>query len=105
MARGGGSAALFAAMHLEPIRFALLFAIGLILGAARIHRNNTSTAIVAHMTNNLPGDRHPVPGGLRSPTGRTAGPTDAASCSPPVARSWGWESEEPQRAGDGRCLQ
>lgn len=49
------SAALFAAMHLEPIRFALLFAIGLILGAARIHRNNTSTAIVAHMTNNLPG--------------------------------------------------
>lgn len=49
------SAALFAAMHLEPIRFALLFAIGLILGWARIHRNNTSTAIVAHMTNNLPG--------------------------------------------------
>ena len=49
------SAALFAAMHLEPIRFALLFAIGLILGAARIHRNNTTTAIVAHMTNNLPG--------------------------------------------------
>jgi len=28
------SAALFAAMHLEPIRFALLFAIGLILGSA-----------------------------------------------------------------------
>ena len=49
------SAALFAAMHLEPIRFALLFAIGLILGWARIHRNNTTTAVVAHMTNNLPG--------------------------------------------------
>jgi membrane protease YdiL (CAAX protease family) len=49
------SAALFAAMHLEPIRFLLLFAIGLILGLARIHRNNTSTCIVAHMTNNLPG--------------------------------------------------
>jgi membrane protease YdiL (CAAX protease family) len=49
------SAALFAAMHLEPIRFVLLFAIGLILGWARIHRNNTSTAIVAHMTNNMPG--------------------------------------------------
>ncbi len=49
------TAALFAAMHLEPIRFALLFAIGLILGWARIHRNNTTTAIVAHMTNNLPG--------------------------------------------------
>jgi membrane protease YdiL (CAAX protease family) len=49
------SAALFAAMHLEPIRFALLFAIGLILGLARVHRNNTTTAIVAHMTNNIPG--------------------------------------------------
>jgi membrane protease YdiL (CAAX protease family) len=49
------SAALFAAMHLEPIRFLLLFAIGLILGAARVHRNNTTTSIVAHMTNNLPG--------------------------------------------------
>ncbi|MEZ5186686.1 MAG: type II CAAX endopeptidase family protein [Candidatus Nanopelagicales bacterium] len=49
------SAALFAAMHLEPIRFMLLFAIGLILGWARIHRNNTSTSIVAHMTNNIPG--------------------------------------------------
>lgn len=49
------SAALFAAMHMEPIRFLLLFAIGLILGLARVHRNNTSTAIVAHMVNNLPG--------------------------------------------------
>lgn len=49
------TAALFAAMHLEPIRFVLLFAIGLILGWARLHRNNTTTAIVAHMTNNLPG--------------------------------------------------
>ena len=49
------SAALFDAMHLEPIRFALLFAIGLILGWARVHRNNTTTAIVAHMTNNMPG--------------------------------------------------
>lgn len=49
------TAALFAAMHLEPIRFALLFAIGLILGVARVHRNNTTTPIVAHMVNNLPG--------------------------------------------------
>lgn len=49
------AAALFAAMHMEPIRFILLFAIGLILGFARVHRNNTTTAIVAHMTNNLPG--------------------------------------------------
>ncbi len=49
------SAALFAAMHMEPIRFVLLFAIGLILGLARVHRNNTTTAIVAHMANNLPG--------------------------------------------------
>lgn len=49
------AAALFAAMHLEPIRFVLLFAIGLILGWARLRRNNTTTAIVAHMTNNLPG--------------------------------------------------
>lgn len=49
------SAALFAAMHMEPIRFVLLFAIGLILGFARVHRNNTTTAVVAHMTNNVPG--------------------------------------------------
>lgn len=49
------TAALFAAMHLEPIRFALLFAIGLILGLARVHRNNTTTPIVAHMVNNMPG--------------------------------------------------
>lgn len=49
------SAALFAAMHMEPIRFVLLFAIGLILGYARVHRNNTTTPIVAHMVNNLPG--------------------------------------------------
>lgn len=49
------SAALFAGMHLEPIRFPLLFAVGLILGLARVHRNNTTTPIVAHMTNNIPG--------------------------------------------------
>jgi membrane protease YdiL (CAAX protease family) len=49
------SAALFAAMHLEPIRFLLLFAIGLVLGAARVHRNNTTTCVIAHMTNNIPG--------------------------------------------------
>jgi membrane protease YdiL (CAAX protease family) len=49
------SAALFAAMHMEPIRFALLFAIGLVLGLARVHRNNTTTAIFAHMTNNMAG--------------------------------------------------
>lgn len=49
------TAALFAVMHLEPIRFVLLFAIGLILGVARIHRNNTSTPMVAHMVNNMPG--------------------------------------------------
>lgn len=49
------SAALFAAMHMEPVRFALLFAIGLLLGLARVHRNNTTTPIVAHMTNNMAG--------------------------------------------------
>lgn len=49
------TAALFAFSHLEPIRFPLLFAIGLILGLARVHRNNTTTSIVAHMVNNLPG--------------------------------------------------
>lgn len=49
------SAALFAAMHMEPVRFALLFAIGLVLGVARVHRNNTTTPIVAHMTNNMVG--------------------------------------------------
>jgi membrane protease YdiL (CAAX protease family) len=49
------SAALFAAMHLEPVRLALLFGVGLVLGLARVHRNNTTTPVVAHMTNNLPG--------------------------------------------------
>lgn len=49
------SAALFAAMHMEPVRFALLLAIGLVLGVARVHRNNTTTPIVAHMTNNMVG--------------------------------------------------
>lgn len=49
------SAALFAVMHFEPVRFLLLFGVGVILGVARVHRRNTTTAIVAHMANNMPG--------------------------------------------------
>lgn len=49
------TAALFAATHFEPVRFAMLFALGLVLGLARAHRNNIGTSIVAHIVNNLSG--------------------------------------------------
>lgn len=49
------TAAVFAAMHVEPVRLLLLFGIGIVLGVARAHRNNTTTPVVAHMVNNLPG--------------------------------------------------
>jgi len=48
------TAAAFSLFHFEPIRIPLLFSTGLILGFARYYRGSTTTAIVAHMTNNLP---------------------------------------------------
>lgn len=49
------SAAVFAGFHFEPIRFFLLFGVGLVLGFARWHTGSITTTIVAHMCNNLPG--------------------------------------------------
>ncbi len=49
------SAVIFAAFHLEPVRMILLLGIGLVLGFARWRTGSTTTAIVAHMVNNLPG--------------------------------------------------
>lgn len=49
------SAVIFAAFHLEPVRFILLLGIGLVLGFARWRTGSTTTTIVAHMVNNLPG--------------------------------------------------
>ncbi len=49
------SALVFAGFHFEPVRFALLFGIGIVLGLARWHTGSTTTSIVAHMCNNIPG--------------------------------------------------
>jgi membrane protease YdiL (CAAX protease family) len=49
------SAFIFASFHFELVRFALLFGIGIVLGLARWHTGSTTTAIVAHMCNNIPG--------------------------------------------------
>lgn len=49
------SALIFGLFHLEPIRMLVLTGIGLVLGLARWHTGSTTTAIVAHMINNLPG--------------------------------------------------
>jgi len=49
------SAFIFASFHFELVRFALLFGIGMVLGLARWHTGSTTTAIVAHMCNNIPG--------------------------------------------------
>lgn len=46
------SAAVFALFHGEPVRFPLLFAIGIVLGLARWHTGSVTTTIVAHMVNN-----------------------------------------------------
>lgn len=46
------SAALFAGIHFEPIRFPLLFAVGITFGIARWHTRSTVTSIVAHVTLN-----------------------------------------------------
>lgn len=54
---GGGavvvSAVIFAAFHLEPTRFPLLFALGLALGEVRRRTGSTSAAIVTHMLINV----------------------------------------------------
>ncbi len=49
------SAAVFAVIHLEPVRFLLLFGVGIVFGLARWHTGSTVTAIYAHMINNIPG--------------------------------------------------
>jgi uncharacterized protein len=49
------SAAAFAAFHLEPTRFPVLFVIGLVLGWVRAHTGSTRASMAAHMANNLPG--------------------------------------------------
>lgn len=46
------SSAVFALIHLEPVRIILLFGIGLVLGLARWLTRSTTTAIVAHVVNN-----------------------------------------------------
>ena len=48
------TALIFALFHLEPKRFFILLAIGLILGEVRRRTGSTSAAIVAHIVNNAP---------------------------------------------------
>ena len=47
------SAALFAAIHLEPIRFPLLFTIGLVLAVVRAKTGRLGASMLAHGINNL----------------------------------------------------
>jgi membrane protease YdiL (CAAX protease family) len=47
------SAALFAAIHLEPIRFPLLLSIGLVLSVVRARTGRIGPTILAHGINNL----------------------------------------------------
>jgi len=47
------SAALFAAVHLEPIRFPLLFTIGLVLSYLRARTGRVGASVLAHGLNNL----------------------------------------------------
>jgi membrane protease YdiL (CAAX protease family) len=47
------SAALFAAIHLEPVRFPLLLTIGLELSWLRARTGRVGASIVAHSFNNL----------------------------------------------------
>ncbi len=49
------SAAAFAAMHLEPKRFLLLFTIGVVLGIVRWRTGSLGACIIAHAVNNFPG--------------------------------------------------
>jgi membrane protease YdiL (CAAX protease family) len=47
------SAALFAAIHLEPVRFPLLLTIGLVLSWLRARTGRVGASVVAHSFNNL----------------------------------------------------
>jgi membrane protease YdiL (CAAX protease family) len=47
------SAAVFAAYHLEPTRFLLLFVLGLALGEVRLRTGSTSAAMITHALVNL----------------------------------------------------
>jgi hypothetical protein len=48
-----GSAFLFGAIHLEPVRFPLLFVIGLVLSWLRARTGRVGASVVAHSFNNL----------------------------------------------------
>jgi membrane protease YdiL (CAAX protease family) len=48
----GGSALLFASIHLDPYRFAFTLAIGLVLGVVRLRTGSLWFPIVAHVTLN-----------------------------------------------------
>ena len=48
-----GSAFLFGAIHLEPVRFPLLFVIGLVLSYLRARTGRVGASVVAHAFNNL----------------------------------------------------
>jgi len=45
----------FALYHFEPKRFAILFAIGLVVGEVRRRTGSTTAAMVTHFINNAPG--------------------------------------------------
>lgn len=47
------TAAMFALIHVEPVRFILLFGIGAVLALARWHTKSLMTPIIAHMLLNL----------------------------------------------------
>jgi membrane protease YdiL (CAAX protease family) len=47
------TAAVFGVIHFEPVRFFLLFGIGVVLAVARWHTKSILTPIVAHMTLNF----------------------------------------------------
>lgn len=49
------SAVIFSLFHLEPMRIAMLFGIGVILAIARLHTGSLTTSIAAHMVINIPG--------------------------------------------------
>ena len=48
-------ALVFSLMHFEPKRILLLFGVGCVFGLARWQSKSLTTAVVAHMMNNLPG--------------------------------------------------
>ena len=49
------TAAVFAAFHLEAVRFPLLFTIGLVLGTVRATTDSTAASMLSHMVVNIPG--------------------------------------------------